>query len=69
MPGVEKRTKFRRSRSSQTQNQTAQQQRHRKRRADYNFSTEYDIQGMSLLEILGATDLAKIRNSASRPCH
>jgi hypothetical protein len=66
MLGIEKRTKFRRSWSRQTQNQIAQQQRHRKR-ADYNFSTENDIQGIAMLEILGATDLAKIGNSASRP--
>jgi hypothetical protein len=70
-PPVEKRKKFRRSWSSQSQTQTqsAQQQqqsqgRNRKKRGDYNFSTENDIQGIVMLEILGATDLPKIKNSA-----
>jgi phosphatidylserine decarboxylase len=69
-PGVEKRKKFRRSWSSQTQTPTAQQQsqgRHRKRKADYNFSMENDILGIVILEILGATDLPKIKNSAYPP--
>ena len=73
-PGVEKWKKFRRSWSSQTQLQTqtqsAQQQqqqsqgRNRKKTGDYNFSTENDIQGIVMLEILGATDLPRIKNSA-----
>jgi phosphatidylserine decarboxylase len=70
-PPVEKRKKFRRSWSSQSQTQTqsGQQQqqsqgRNRKKRGDYNFSTENDIQGIVMLEILGATDLPKIKNSA-----
>jgi hypothetical protein len=63
---VEKRKKFRRSWSSQsqsqTQNQSAQQQqqsqgRNRKKRGDYNLWTENDLQGIVMLEILGATDL------------
>ena len=73
-PGVEKWKKFRRSWSSQTQLQTqtqsAQQQqqqsqgRNRKTRGYYNFSTENDIQGIVILEILAATDLPEIKNSA-----
>jgi hypothetical protein len=71
-PGVEKRKKFHRSWSSQTQSQTqtqiAQQQqsqgRNRKKRGDYNFSTDNDIQRIVILEILGATDLPTIKNSA-----
>ena len=73
-PPVEKRKKFRRSWSSQSQTQTqsAQQQqqqqqsqgRNRKKRGDFNFSTENDIQGIVMLDIFGATDLPKIKNSA-----
>jgi hypothetical protein len=71
-PGVEKRKKFRRSWSSQTQTQTQtvqqpSQNRNRKKKVDYNFSTENDIQGIVMLEILGATDLPKIKNSAYPP--
>lgn len=53
-PGKGKGKKFRRSWSSQ-------------KRADYNFLTENDIQGIVMLEILGATDLPKLKNSESPP--
>jgi hypothetical protein len=73
-PGVARGKKCRQLWSSKMQTQTAQQQsqnrkrkRKRKRKADYNFSTESDIQGIIMLEILGATDLYKIKNSASHP--
>ena len=48
---------------------TPQQTRdgNRKKRGDYNFSTENDIQGIVTLEILSATDLPKLKNSTSPP--
>lgn len=47
-----KKNKFRRSWSNQ-------------KKADYNFSTKNDIQGIVMLEIHGATDLPRLKNSAS----
>ena len=48
--GTGKTNKFRRSWSSQ-------------KKADYNFSTENDIHGIVMLEIHGATDLPRLKNS------
>jgi phosphatidylserine decarboxylase len=48
--GTSKKKKFRRSWSNQ-------------KKADYNFSTENDIQGIVMLEIHGATDLPRLKNS------
>lgn len=50
--GTAKKNKFRRSWSHQTQKKT-----------DYNFSTENDIHGIVMLEIQGATDLPRLKNS------
>jgi phosphatidylserine decarboxylase len=36
-------------------------------KADYNFSTEYDIKRIVMLEIQGATDLLRLKNSTSSP--
>ena len=67
-PGAEKRKKSCRS-QTQTQTQSAQQQqihgRNRKKRGDYNISMENDIHGIHMLQILGAADVPKIKNSAS----
>jgi phosphatidylserine decarboxylase len=50
--GTGKAKKFRRSWSSQ-------------KKVDYNFSTENDIHGIVMLEIHGATDLPRLKNSES----
>jgi hypothetical protein len=65
-PAVEKRRKFRRSWFSQTPSTPQQTQGgNRKKRGDYNFSTKNDIQGIVVLEILGATQLPKLKNGTS----
>ena len=35
-----------------------------KKRSDYNFSAANDIMGIVMLEIKGATDLPRLKNSA-----